>query len=120
MLIELARLTEWHKKYGPIFSLKLGGDTLIVIKDREAIRDLWEKKALIYSNRAESYVAGLLTKSHHAAFQSMGPAWRDRRKLISHHYSPQQCDTVHAEYQNAEYVSLHMLLNPNSNGSLEF
>ncbi|KAF7554975.1 hypothetical protein G7Z17_g2507 [Cylindrodendrum hubeiense] len=100
------QLTEWHKTYGPIFSLKLGGDTLIVIKDREAIRDLWEKKALIYSDRAESYVASLLTKNHHAAFQSMGPAWRDRRKLISHHYSPQQCDTIHAEYQNAEVLAL--------------
>ncbi|KPM46512.1 hypothetical protein AK830_g173 [Neonectria ditissima] len=100
------QLEEWHKQYGPIISLKLGGDTLIVIKDREAIRDLWEKKALIYSDRSHGYVAGLLTQQHHAAFQSMGPAWRDRRKLISHYYSPQQCDTVHAEYQNAEALAL--------------
>lgn len=96
------RLTEWHKQYGPIISLKLGGDTLIVIKDREAIRDLWEKKSPIYSDRWHSYVAGLLTQQHHAAFQSMGPSWRDRRKLISHFYSPAQCDSVHAPYLNAE------------------
>jgi cytochrome P450 len=100
------RLTEWHKQYGPIISLKLGSDTLIVLNDREAIRDLWEKKSASYSDRAPSYVADLLTQGHHAAFQSMGDSWRDRRKLISHHFSPQQCDTVHATYQDAELVIL--------------
>lgn len=96
------RIFEWHKQYGPIMSLKLGSVTVIAIQDREAIRDLWEKRSHIYSDRPPSYVARLLTQNHHAAFQSMNDEWRDRRKLMSHYFSPQQCDTKHADYQNAE------------------
>ncbi|OAG38867.1 hypothetical protein AYO21_06898 [Fonsecaea monophora] len=87
-------------------SLKFGSATVIAIKDREAIRDLWEKKSHIYSDRPPSYVARLLTQNHHAAFQSMNDEWRDRRKLMSHYFSPQKCDKIHAEYQNAEALAL--------------
>jgi cytochrome P450 len=100
------RFTEWNNQYGSIISLKVGTTTLIILNDREAIRELWEKRSQNYSDRSTSYVAGLLTDQHHAAFQSLGDSWRDRRKLISHHYSPQQCDTVHKDYQNAEAVAL--------------
>lgn len=96
------RLMEWYRQYGPIYSLKLGRDTVIVLNKREAIRDLWEKKSQNYSDRPDGYVFKLLTKNHHAAFQSVGDSWRDRRRLISHHFSPHQCDTVHASIQNAE------------------
>jgi hypothetical protein len=101
------RMTEWHKQYGPIFSLKLGSGTLIVMNDREAIRELWEKRSQNYSDRTPSYVAGLLTRHHHAVFQSANETWRDRRKLISQFYSPQKCDRDHAPYQDAEWVRSH-------------
>jgi len=97
-------MAEWHKQYGPIFSLKLGSGTLVVINDREAIRELWEKRSQNYSDRTPMYVAGLLTKFHHAVFNSANETWRDRRKVISQYYSPQKCDRDHAAYQDAESV----------------
>lgn len=96
------RISEWHKQYGPIISLKFGTATIIAIKDREAIRDLWEKKSHIYSDRPPSYVGDLLTKGHHAVLQPMGEEWRERRKVISHYLSPSQCDKTHAPYLEAE------------------
>jgi len=96
------RICEWHKQYGPIISLKFGSATIIALKDRAAIRDLWEKKSQIYSDRPPSYIGGILTKGDHAIFQPLGEEWRDRRKVMSHHLSPQMCDKVHAPYQNAE------------------
>lgn len=98
----LARLYQWHKKYGPIISLKFGTSTFIAIKDREAIRDLWEKKSQVYSDRPPSFIGNILTKGDHAIFMAGGPEWRDRRKIMAHWLSPQQCDTTHAPFFNAE------------------
>lgn len=49
--------TEWGKKYGPIFSLKLGGDmNIIVLNQDRPVKDLLDKKSNIYSVRMDSLI----------------------------------------------------------------
>jgi len=42
---------EWTKQYGPIYRLKLGKDTVIVLGTQQAAKDLLEKRSKIYSSR---------------------------------------------------------------------
>lgn len=80
----------------------MANTTMVIIKDREAIRDLWEKQSSIYSDRMESYVAELMHGLNHVTEKNMGEEWKDRRKLISHFFSPQMLTTKHCYLQEAE------------------
>lgn len=97
---------EWAREYGPIFSLKIGPANVVVLCDRKAIHKLLVEKGNIYSDRPPSYVGYLLTKGDHVALQQMDPAWREKRKVISHNFSPKQLDEKHFEVQEAEATVL--------------
>jgi hypothetical protein len=57
---------EWSKKYGKIFSVQYGGDTIIIITDHDIARSLLDKKASIYADRPRMVMAGEnLTKGMH-------------------------------------------------------
>ncbi|KAJ3549263.1 hypothetical protein NM208_g588 [Fusarium decemcellulare] len=43
-------------QYGPIVSLKLGGQTLILLNDPAVVRDLLEKRSNVYSKRPDLYI----------------------------------------------------------------
>jgi len=42
---------EWTQKYGPIFRMRLGAQTAIVLGTYQAARDLLDKRSKIYSDR---------------------------------------------------------------------
>ena len=79
---------------------------MIVICDRKAIRELVDKKAAIYSDRPSDYVGQLLTQGDHIALHQMDGMWREKRKQVAHHFSPQQCDSKHRPIQEAEARAL--------------
>ena len=47
---------EWTQKYGPIFRMQLGAQTVIVLGTYKAARDLLDKRWKIYSDRPEFIV----------------------------------------------------------------
>jgi cytochrome P450 len=77
-----------------------------VLCDRKAIHKLLVEKGNIYSDRPDSYVGWLLTKGDHVALQQMTPEWRERRKIISHAFSPKALDEKHFKVQEAEATVL--------------
>ncbi|GME29194.1 putative cytochrome P450 oxidoreductase [Neofusicoccum parvum] len=97
---------EWAREYGPIFTLKFGPANVVVLCDREAIHKLLVEKGNIYSDRPPSYVGNLLTKGDHVALHQMTPEWREKRKVISHNFSPMQLDQKHFRVQEAEATVL--------------
>lgn len=97
---------EWAKQYGSIFSLKVGPSNVIVLCDRKAIHKLLVEKGNIYSDRPPSYVGRLLTKGDHLALEQMDATWRDKRKVVSHNFSPKQLDEKHWRVQEAEATVL--------------
>lgn len=97
------RFRDWAKEYGPVFSLKFGPTNIIVLCDRKAIHALLDKKGAIYSDRPPSYVGKLLTQGDHIALEQMDPVWREKRKVISHNFSPKNLDEKHFFVQEAEY-----------------
>ena len=48
---------EWTQKYGPIFRMQLGAQTVIVLGTHQAARDLLDKRWKIYSDRPEFIVS---------------------------------------------------------------
>jgi cytochrome P450 len=100
---EDSRFREWAKEYGSVYSVKFGPTNIIVLCDRKAIHALLDKKGAIYSDRPQNYVGRLLTQGDHIALEQMDPVWREKRKVISHNFSPKNLDEKHFLVQEAEY-----------------
>ncbi|KAL5591178.1 hypothetical protein FOVSG1_010067 [Fusarium oxysporum f. sp. vasinfectum] len=100
------KMREWAETYGPVFSLKVGPSNIIVLCDRKAIHKLLVERGSIYSDRPPSYVGGLLTQGDHLALEQMDVTWREKRKIISHNFSPKNLDENHFRVQEAEATVL--------------
>lgn len=86
---------EWTRKYGPIFSLQYGKDTLIILGSHQTARDLLDKRSNIYSSRPRCVMAGeCATKGLSTLLMPYGQQWRNHQRLqasylnvrISQHY----------------------------------
>lgn len=82
-----SRFLEWGEKYGGVFSLKIGSNTMVVLFDRKAVHDLVDKKGVIYSERPPNHVADIVTHGDSFAFMDNTPSYREQRKLASHNLS---------------------------------
>lgn len=51
---------KWAEEYGPIYSLILGTQVMIVLNTDTAIKDLLDKRSGIYSSRPDMYVSSTL------------------------------------------------------------
>lgn len=51
---------KWAEEYGPIYSLIVGTQVMIVLSSDTAIKDLLDKRSAIYSSRPEMYVGSTL------------------------------------------------------------
>jgi hypothetical protein len=47
---------KWADEYGPIYSLVIGTNTLVVLSSGTAIKELLDKRSAIYSSRPDLYV----------------------------------------------------------------
>ncbi|ERS95312.1 cytochrome P450 [Sporothrix schenckii 1099-18] len=77
------QLRKWADQYGPVFSLILGTQTLIVLSSDQAVKDLLDKKSNIYSDRPELYVGQTLASGGlRLLMMGYGQTWRGFRKLF--------------------------------------
>ncbi|OAL34597.1 hypothetical protein AYO20_06227 [Fonsecaea nubica] len=68
------------KEYGPIFSLKLGTQTMVVLNTEETIRDLFEKRSANYSSKPGNFVAEF-GNNWNLLFRPNDDLWRRFRKM---------------------------------------
>ncbi|TDL20089.1 cytochrome P450 [Rickenella mellea] len=90
-LLDLPKEYDWlhwakHKAlYGPISSVSVFGQTMILINDAQIAYDLLEKKSSIYSDRPSLVFAGEMCGwADGLALLHYGPRFRAHRKNISH------------------------------------
>lgn len=50
------QLQKWAKQYGPVYSLILGTQTLVVLSSDVAVKDLLDRRSSLYSHRQEMYI----------------------------------------------------------------
>ncbi|CAE6425215.1 unnamed protein product [Rhizoctonia solani] len=100
------QLCELNKKYGPIASLKMGSSNMIVIAgDGSIIRELFDKRGTIYSNRPLEISTEIAGGGDHALWERDTNRWRVARKQMVQHY-PRTSKNHYVELQEAESVQL--------------
>jgi cytochrome P450 len=51
------KIKQWHQKYGPLISFRVGQRTVIVIGSYKIAHDLLDKQSAVYSSRPEFHIA---------------------------------------------------------------
>ncbi|KAB5594592.1 O-methylsterigmatocystin oxidoreductase [Ceratobasidium theobromae] len=101
------QLRQLNIKYGPIASLKIGSSTLVVIGgDGTHIRQLFDKRGSIYSNRPLQMATEVAGRGDYYLFQQNTNKWRSGRKSIVQHFSPSVMKSENFGLQEAESVQL--------------
>ncbi|KAF4621791.1 hypothetical protein D9613_012201 [Agrocybe pediades] len=82
------KFTEWAKEFGPIFSLNLVGQPVVVLNTFKVTNDLFERRSHLYSSRPRLIMAGeILTDGMFMAFSLYGPLWRRMRRAAHDGFS---------------------------------
>ncbi|CAG8910257.1 unnamed protein product [Penicillium egyptiacum] len=101
------KLTQWAKTYGPIFSLKIGSSTTVVINSPYLVKQLLDKQSAKYSDRPTMYIANeLIFRGDHLMFLNIGETWRRGRRLYHEHFNEMMCEQHHVALQNAEATQM--------------
>ncbi|EUC67444.1 cytochrome P450 family protein [Rhizoctonia solani AG-3 Rhs1AP] len=101
------QLRQLSLDYGPIVSLKIGSGTLIVIGgDGSQVRELYDKRGIIYSGRPLQMVTEVAGSGDHFLFQQDIQKWRVGRKQIVQHFAPAVMKNEHVPLQEAESIQL--------------
>lgn len=96
------QFTVWAKRYGGIYTLKLGTGTAAVITDPRLVKELLDKRSSSSSERPSSYVAQLISGGDHILLMKYGAQWRDTRKLLHGSFTEKLVETNHIHLQEAE------------------
>ncbi|KIX95545.1 uncharacterized protein Z520_08665 [Fonsecaea multimorphosa CBS 102226] len=73
---------EWTKRYGPIFSLQYGLNTIIMLGTYEAAHELLDKRSNIYSSRPRVVMGGEnVSRGMRTLLMPYGPQWRNHQRL---------------------------------------
>ncbi|KAJ7359848.1 cytochrome P450 [Mycena albidolilacea] len=99
------KFTEWARKYGGLFSLKIGNDTVVVLTDVAAVKELLDKRSSTTADRPPSYVSQLVTDGLNMALASFTPTWKTQRRASAAILTP-QATSKHLPIQRAEATQL--------------
>ncbi|TFK43940.1 cytochrome P450 [Crucibulum laeve] len=87
--------TEWSKEYGPVFSLRIFRNRIIVLNSLKAVSDLLECRSAIYSDRPRAMMIGELAGRAKSAFMtsSRDPRFKPLRKMLHSGLNPRAAQT---------------------------
>ncbi|KAH8677106.1 cytochrome P450 [Ilyonectria robusta] len=74
------KLQEWTKQYGPIISLKLGTQDMVVVSSDKIVRDLIDKRSAIYSGRMDVFIREF-GDDLNILMRDNDEIWRRQRKM---------------------------------------
>ncbi|GKU05535.1 cytochrome p450 [Fusarium langsethiae] len=73
---------EWSKRHGPVMSLNMGGQPLIILSTTQAAQDLLAKRSAKYSDRPKMVMAGeLVTKGMHMLIRPYDDSYKLHQRL---------------------------------------
>ncbi|GAB1318300.1 Fumitremorgin C synthase [Madurella fahalii] len=96
---------KWAEEYGPIYSLILGTQVMIVLSSDVAIKDLLDKRSAIYSSRPDMYISSLASGGLRMLLMEYGEIWRRIRKLF-HNLLYLKAAKSYVPYQDLESASM--------------
>ncbi|CAE7136164.1 unnamed protein product [Rhizoctonia solani] len=107
------KLTEWARKYGGIYSVKMGPGTVIVITDPAIAKDLMEKRSQLTADRPPNHMADRVAGGLNMVLSGYTENWRTLRRVSHEILTPSAC-VRHVPIQRAESSQLlhDLLTNP--------
>ncbi|KAJ6482546.1 cytochrome P450 [Mycena sanguinolenta] len=104
------KFTEWARKYGGFYSLKLGSGTAIVLTDAAAVKELIEKRSATTMDRPPLHLAEVVTHGLNLVLSRYSEKWKILRRAAQAILTP-QASARHLPIQQAETIQLmHDLL----------
>ena len=98
--------TQLHKKYGPVFSMQFGLNTVIYLGTQDVARELLEKRSNKYSSRPRSVMVGeCISQGNRSLILPYGEQWRGYHRLQGAFLSPRISNT-YRELQDLESKQL--------------
>ncbi|KAG7098797.1 hypothetical protein E1B28_000702 [Marasmius oreades] len=74
---------KWARQYGPIFSLRLGPQTMIVLNSAEVAHEILDNRARKYSSRAPPHVAhDIMSDGQRLVFLPYDKEWKAAKKSM--------------------------------------
>ncbi|KAJ7825252.1 cytochrome P450 [Mycena leptocephala] len=109
------KFTEWARKYGGLFSLKIGPGTVIVLTDVAAVKELMDRRSATTADRPPIHVADLTTGGLHMVSARSTQTWKTLRRTAADILTP-QASAKHLPIQQAEATQLlhNVLRSPQS------
>ncbi|KAJ7603367.1 cytochrome P450 [Roridomyces roridus] len=99
------RFTEWARKYGGIFSLKIGPGTTVVLTDAAIFKELMDKRTASTADRPPLYIADLVTGGLNMSLARYSDTWR-RLGRAAHTILTPDATAQHLAIQKAEATQL--------------
>ncbi|KAK5626996.1 hypothetical protein RRF57_002711 [Xylaria bambusicola] len=93
---------KWADEYGPIYSLVLGTQIMIVLSSDLAVKDLLDKRSGIYSSRPDMYLGQDITSGgFRMVLMEYGERWRIQRGIV-HNSLNIKASRTYVPYQDLE------------------
>ncbi|KAK7437469.1 hypothetical protein VKT23_018540 [Stygiomarasmius scandens] len=99
------KLTEWARRYGDIYSLKIGPDTVVVVTSMKAVKELIDQQSSLTCDRPKSYMAETMYGDVHMTLINYNENWRLLRKNMHSILTPAGA-AKHQPIQHAEATQL--------------
>ncbi|CAG7994771.1 unnamed protein product [Penicillium salamii] len=84
------KFKKWHEIYGPVISVYLGQQRVIILGSHDCVRKLLINRGVLYSSRPEYYSEGVGSHFHNVALP-YGRQWRRQREILNSFLSPRHC-----------------------------
>ncbi|KAI1336781.1 cytochrome P450 [Xylariaceae sp. FL0016] len=93
---------KWAEEYGPIYSLILGTQIMIVLSSDQVVKDLLDKRSGIYSSRPDKYLGNdIASGGFRMLLMQYGETWRMVRGIV-HHSLNINASRAYVPYQDLE------------------
>ncbi|OSX61398.1 hypothetical protein POSPLADRAFT_1145520 [Postia placenta MAD-698-R-SB12] len=102
---------KWAQKYGPVFSVKLGGQRIVVLNSSEAADELFVTRSKLYSSHESPHVGfDLVSDQQRMVFMPYGREWKISRKNVHGLLGPGPSKQMRKMQELESRVMLHDLL----------
>ncbi|KAK2045728.1 cytochrome P450 [Colletotrichum somersetense] len=82
------KFREWEKTYGSIMGLKVGANNYVVLSSAEHVRELFEKRGALYSDRQQPYITSKLVNPENILFMNNDHRIKKTRTALRHLFRP--------------------------------
>ncbi|THV01370.1 cytochrome P450 [Dendrothele bispora CBS 962.96] len=107
------KLSEWARKYGDFYSLKMGRDTIIVLSSAKAVKEFLDMRGTSTADRPAAYIPEQVHKGDSLVMGRYGERWKLMRKSVHAILTPASAEeTYYIQFAESTQLLHDLLHNP--------